>query len=252
MKKVFIVLLLLSSWACSSEVSRPVLNENQEQSKESDVVEKTVEQEIQEDIESKDIELALLDNNAEDENAEEILHLVIFEVNDEDNVLATIEIVKTILLKYGFEKNTVIDIKDKDKELGLLATYRIDFENDELKNTYINSAYYTNYQKWINSQFSVWNGQHDILVKLVKSKLNDEKSFDHISTTYRVIIDEDTKNEVNNILKDGGYTNTVEINDLIITMEFSAKNGFNATIKNIAIGIASYNLNTITLVDFGS
>lgn len=30
--------------------------------------------------------------------------------------------------------------------------------------------------------------------------------------------------------------------------EFSAKNAFNATVKNTALGIASYSLDTITLI----
>lgn len=49
---------------------------------------------------------------------------------------------------------------------------------------------------WIKSQFSVWDGSHRELEKLVKKNLNDEKSFDHIETTYRDIANENIRDEV--------------------------------------------------------
>lgn len=104
---------------------------------------------------------------------------------------------------------------------------------------------------WIKSQFSVWDGSHRELEKLVKKNLNDEKSFDHIETTYRDIANENIRDEVNSILAESGYSDRVEVGDLFIQMQFSAKNAFNGTIKNTALGIASYANNTITLIDIG-
>ena len=40
------------------------------------------------------------------------------------------------------------------------------------------------YQNWINSQFSAWDGSNTYLVKLIKENLNDPKSFEHVETVY--------------------------------------------------------------------
>lgn len=78
--------------------------------------------------------------------------------------------------------------------------------------------------------------------------LNDEKSYKHIETNYIDINSEERVNEVNKILSDAGYSQKVELNDLFITSQFSAKNAFGGTIKNTAYGIASFNNQTITLI----
>lgn len=103
-------------------------------------------------------------------------------------------------------------------------------------------------EEWIGSQFSIWNGAHKDLEDLIKKNLNDEKSYKHIETQYIDVNDEDMASYVNQLLKDAGYSQRVEKGDLFIMMQFSAKNAFNATIKNTALGIASYNNNTISLI----
>lgn len=104
---------------------------------------------------------------------------------------------------------------------------------------------------WVSSQFSIWNGSHKQLESMIKGQLNDEGSYKHIETTYVVITDESKKAEINSILKNAGYSQRVEIDDILISTSFSAKNAFNATIKYTAIGIASYSTNKIILVDIG-
>ena len=104
---------------------------------------------------------------------------------------------------------------------------------------------------WIRNQFSAWDGSHVELEKLIISNLNDEKSYEHIETTYRDIATEDDRDEINQILADSGYTQRVEVGDLFIQTQFSAKNAFGGVIKNTAFGIASYSDNTITLIDIG-
>ena len=101
---------------------------------------------------------------------------------------------------------------------------------------------------WISGQFSAWDGSHTELTKLIKQNLNDEKSYDHINTSYRDIKTQEDADEINKILSDANYSQQVEIGDLFIMTEFSAKNGFNATVKNTAYGIAGYNNNSITLI----
>lgn len=106
----------------------------------------------------------------------------------------------------------------------------------------------TERNNWITSQFSVWDGSHTVLKELIKDNLNDESSFKHIETTYIDISSEDMKNNVNGILEDSGYSNRVDIGDLFLMTEFSAKNAFNATVKNTAFGIVDYSENVVTLI----
>lgn len=106
----------------------------------------------------------------------------------------------------------------------------------------------SDWENWVENQFSFWDGAHKELEKLVKQSLNDEKSYEHIDTTYIEVSDEDRKALVNETLANSGYSHYVEIGDLFIMTEFSAKNAFNATVKNTALGIASYSLDTITLI----
>ena len=104
------------------------------------------------------------------------------------------------------------------------------------------------YDSWVNNQFSIWDGSHSDLVSLIKKNLNDEKSYKHIDTTYRIIYSEETKAEINDILKSANKSARVEIGDVFISIQFSAKNAFNATVKNTAFGIASFAENSIILV----
>ena len=101
---------------------------------------------------------------------------------------------------------------------------------------------------WIGSQFSIWDGAHKDLEDIIKRNLNDEKSYKHIETNYIDCYDQTMCDLVNELLSGAGYSQRVEIGDLFIMTEFSAKNVFNATIKNTAYGIASYQNNTIELI----
>ena len=102
--------------------------------------------------------------------------------------------------------------------------------------------------RWRDSQFSPWNGKHIELEKLIISNLNDEKSYKHKETTYIAITNEDIRDSVNIVLRKAGSSQKVEIGDLFIETTFSAKNAFNATIKNTAYGISKYATNKIILV----
>lgn len=104
------------------------------------------------------------------------------------------------------------------------------------------------HHKWVINQFSSWDGSHKALKELIQKSLNDEKSFKHIETSYRVVFAEDIKDDINKVLKSSNKTAKIEIGDLWISTEFSAKNAFNATVKNTAYGIVSYSNNTVTLV----
>lgn len=114
-------------------------------------------------------------------------------------------------------------------------------QNDKTMSTSTRSS-------WISNQFSLWDGEHKKLKEMIKSNLNDEKSYDHIETTYYDLTSQELVDMVNQILKSAGYSQRVEIGDLFIMCEFSAKNAFNATIKNTAYAIAHYDENTIELI----
>lgn len=113
------------------------------------------------------------------------------------------------------------------------------------------SAALSKYMAWVDSQFSSWDGSHKGFNKLIKKNLNDEKSFKHIETSYFPIISDEYVKEYNSLLKEYGFDDSVKLYDILILTEFSAKNAFNATVKNTAIGIASYDDNTVRLVGIG-
>jgi len=122
------------------------------------------------------------------------------------------------------------------------------YEDGTYEVTSMSSDFKTERNEWINSQFSVWDGSHTVLKGLIKDNLNDEKSFKHIETTYIDIATEDKRDYVNDILENAGYSQRVEVGDLFIMTQFSAKNAFNATVKNTAFGIVDYSENLVRLI----
>lgn len=67
--------------------------------------------------------------------------------------------------------------------------------------------------KWVDKQFSGWDGSHTLSVLAIKKRMNDPKSFDHIKTT---------------------YTDNLDMG-LIVFTTFTGKNAFGGTIKNTCI-----------------
>lgn len=104
------------------------------------------------------------------------------------------------------------------------------------------------HQSWIENQFSWWDGRHVALSDLIKDNLNDSGSFKATDTTYIDVRDETLKSEVNKILGDAGINERVEVGDLFVIQEFTAKNAFNATVKNTAYGIVRGSDDTVLLV----
>ena len=92
-------------------------------------------------------------------------------------------------------------------------------------------------QKWIENQFNWWDGRHEALSELIKDNLNDSKSFKHVDASFIDVYDEDRQKTVNDLLKDAGFKERVEVGDLLILETFTAKNAFNATIKSTGYGI---------------
>lgn len=186
----------------------------------------------------------------ETEGSEEVSVIVgVLCENNEDVVNKIIEEVKNTLFNNKTNESIVITFADidegEDSDVLVMAGVYHDGNSDI---TVMSSEYNSAKNNWISSQFSLWDGAHTALEDLIKDNLNDEKSYDHIETTYIDVNSQEMKDTVNGILLDAGYSNRVEIDDLFITTEFSAKNAFGGTVKNTAFGIASYANNSITLV----
>lgn len=169
--------------------------------------------------------------------------------NSEEKVYEILNDIQEELSKLEIKSECVFVVADitKGDDAPALATAVI-LADGSVSVTSLSTEFKTKHNEWISGQFSAWDGSHKVLKDLIVKNLNDEKSFKHIETTYRDIATETDMNEVNKVLKNAGYSNRVEVGDLFIVTQFSAKNAFNATIKNTAYGIASYKNDTVTLI----
>jgi flagellar biosynthesis GTPase FlhF len=80
------------------------------------------------------------------------------------------------------------------------------------------------FNKWVDGQFSPWDGSCNALVSLVKEHMNDPSSFKHAKTTYKV-----------DNLK--GFT---------VYMDFRGTNAFGGVVLNSVTAYADYEKQTIT------
>ena len=188
---------------------------------------------------SENLEEATVNAGVLCENNESVVNAILSE---------TSEVVKSNGTNEGIAF-TFGDIKKGDDAPTLVIA--VIYPDGTIHTSFTSTDYNSERNHWINNQFSAWDGSHKELERLIIRNLNDEDSYKHIETTYRDISDESIRDEVNQVLADAGYTQRVEVGDLFIRTQFSAKNAFGGTIKNTAFGIASYNNNTITLVDIG-
>lgn len=169
--------------------------------------------------------------------------------NDEVVVDAILEAVKSIVVESERNDGVIFtfgDIDDGD-DASLLLMAGV-YNDGTIDKSMVSIDFNSTRNKWIRDQFSAWDGSHRKLKDLIVKNLNDEKSYDHIETTYIDVNSEERMNSVNKILSDAGYSQRVEMDDLFISTQFSAKNAFGGTVKNTAYGIASYSNQTITLI----
>jgi uncharacterized protein YpmS len=94
------------------------------------------------------------------------------------------------------------------------------------------------YEEWLTNQFGITGSNYD-LTKEVKSLMNDEKSFEHIKTTYQMILTDEDIEKVNAVLS----PNMKEVSkyDTYLAMEFSGKNAFGGVVKQTAYAVMYYN-----------
>lgn len=105
-------------------------------------------------------------------------------------------------------------------------------------------------QSWISSQFSPWDGRHKELCELIEDTLNDSGSFKPSAADYIDVYDDTMQELVNQILENAGLSERVDVGDVFITQEFTAKNAFNATVKCTAYGIARWNSKKVILLGY--
>lgn len=105
----------------------------------------------------------------------------------------------------------------------------------------------TEYDNWVDSQFSLWNGDSDAFINLVKNQLNDSHSLRDTETNYIAIQDQDALDTVNASFSQNGSP-VANMNDIYITMDFTAKNAFGARVKSQAHGIIRYPSGTVELL----
>ena len=113
-------------------------------------------------------------------------------------------------------------------------------------------GYSAAYDNWLLMNFNFLNNSCSKFNKEIKKRLNDEKSFKHIETAYTAAVTQSEVERANGILKKAGISGNVKLNDVLIITKFSAKNGFNATIKQIAVGILSYKNDSINILYIGN
>lgn len=169
--------------------------------------------------------------------------------NDEVVVDTILEAVKAIVVESERNDGVIFtfgDIDDGD-DASLLLMAGV-YNDGTIDKSMVSIDFNSARNIWIREQFSAWDGSHRKLKELILENLNDEKSYDHIETTYIDVNSEERINNVNKILSDAGYSQRVEMDDLFISTQFSAKNAFGGTVKNTAYGIASYSNQTITLI----
>ncbi|MBR0576822.1 hypothetical protein KCG48_10820 [Proteiniclasticum sp. BAD-10] len=142
-----------------------------------------------------------------------------------------------------FGKNVDLSEIETSSNASIFTTVSPEMIKNDRAQTKIDS-----HHDWVNGQFGIFDGSHKNLVKLIKKNLNDESSFDHIETSFVEISEEAIRDDLNQRLKATNIDATVEIGDLWIETQFSAKNAFNATVKKTAYGIASFTNDTVTLV----
>lgn len=169
--------------------------------------------------------------------------------NDEDTVNSILDAIKNIITSDDTNEAIIINFGDIDKgENAPLLLMAGIYDDGTIDTSMISIDYNSARNKWIKEQFSAWDGSHRKLKELILKNLNDEKSYKHIETTYIDVNSEDRKTNVNKILSDAEYKQRIEMDDLFISTQFSAKNAFGGTVKNTAYGIASYSNQTITLI----
>lgn len=106
------------------------------------------------------------------------------------------------------------------------------------------------YDYWADYLFSVWDGGCSKLEKMIKKNMNDPDSFKERETTRYYATNENTKKALNDVLAEYGFSEKLDINDVVVACEFTGKNKLGGTVRNTAVAIIRYSSQTIELLGF--
>ena len=102
-------------------------------------------------------------------------------------------------------------------------------------------------QAWVSSQRSSWDGRHKELCKLLEEVFND-RSFNPSVADCVDVYDDSMQESVNQMLANAGFSERVDVGDVFIIQEFTAKNYFNVTTNYTAYGIARWSSKKVILL----
>ena len=88
---------------------------------------------------------------------------------------------------------------------------------------------------WIEAQFSAEDGSHKGLEVLIRARLTNPASYQHIETTWVEIVDGSVQTKINMVLKASKFEDQVEIGDLFIDTEFTTTGSGGVTYTAYAI-----------------
>ena len=83
---------------------------------------------------------------------------------------------------------------------------------------------------------------------MIEETLNDRGSFKPRAADYTDVYDDTVQEYINQILENAGFSERVDVGDVFIIQEFTAKNIFNATVKCTAYGIAHWSNKEVILL----
>ncbi len=133
-----------------------------------------------------------------------------------------------------------VQIIFQEKDTGRKLVVGTISPNGEIAMLQQNPTYNTRKKRWMESQFSAWDGSHKALEGLIKKSMNDEDSYKHHETTYIEVKDKEIQAKMQEVVKASGQNYKVDIDDIVITCVFSGKNAYGGRVKNTAYGLSKY------------
>lgn len=133
-----------------------------------------------------------------------------------------------------------VQIIFQEKDTGRKLVIGTISPNGEIVMSQQNPTYNSRRKRWIESQFSAWDGSHSTLEGLIKKGMNDEDSYKHHETTYIEVKNKDIQAKMQEVVKASGQNYKVDIDDIVITCVFSGKNAYGARVKNTAYGLSKF------------
>lgn len=159
-----------------------------------------------------------LEESIEKVNSDEFTKESIISLSDEEaQQLENGNLTKRFIDNSKLNELFLINLKE---HLDQRSTYLLEITLEERKEDILKR------NEQIQSQFSVWDGSHIKLTRLIKESMNDPSTFEHVSSNY-----------------------TIEGENLIITTTFRGSNAFGAIVKNTVVAKANMDGDIIEILE---